>query len=222
MIIDYQKAFDRVNHDKLVEVMEKAGIPELERRLIINLYWNQKAAVRWDSDITRNVNINRGVRQGCILSPILFNLYSEFMISEALEEEEGVKLNGVNINNLRYADDAALVAYSKTNLQNMLDKLKETGKKYGMSINVKKTKVMVVSKAGKIQCQITLDNNVLEQVSQYKYLGSWITEDARCDTEIKARIAMAKQAFWNNKELMRGNIRMKTKLRILNCYVFQH
>ena len=74
--IDYQKAFDRVNHDKLVELMEKAGIPELERRLIINLYWNQKAAVRWDSDITRNVNINRGVRQGCILSPILFNLYS--------------------------------------------------------------------------------------------------------------------------------------------------
>ena len=83
--VGYQKAFDRVRHDKLLEVMEKAGIPELERRLIINLYWKQQAAVRWDNEISRYVNIKSGVRQGCIISPILFNLYSEFMIAEALE-----------------------------------------------------------------------------------------------------------------------------------------
>src|SRR5437867_11304700 len=98
----------------------------------------------------------------------------------------------------------------------MLDKLSETCNNYGMAINVKKTKAMVVSKRGKIKCQVTLDNKTLEQVSRYKYLGSWITDGARCVNEIKTRIALAKEAFWKNKELMRINIRSRTKLKILN------
>src|SRR6188508_3249540 len=93
--------------------MEKAGIPELERRLIINLYWKQQAAVKWDNEISRYVNIKSGVRQGCIISPILFNLYSEFMIAEALEHEDVIKFNGINVTNLKYADDAVLVANSR-------------------------------------------------------------------------------------------------------------
>ena len=64
--------------------MEKAGIPELERRLVINLYWRQHAAVRWDGEVGREVVVERGVRQGCVISPLLFNLYSEFMIKEAV------------------------------------------------------------------------------------------------------------------------------------------
>ena len=68
--MDYQKAFDRVKHDKLTEVMEKAGVPELERRLITNLYWRQSAAVKWDGEISRDVKIEKGVRQGCV-TPLL-------------------------------------------------------------------------------------------------------------------------------------------------------
>src|SRR5688572_14257763 len=190
--IDYQKAFDRVSHDKLVEIMEKAGIPELERRLIINLYWDQEANIRWENETTRTIKTRKEVRQGCILSPILFKLFSEFMISEALDEVEGILFNEVNITNFRYADDAVLAAYSKKKLQMMLDKLNMTCNKYGMAINVKKTKVMVVCKNGKIKCNVTLDKKILEQVSHYKYLGSCITEDARCEEEIKTRIAMAR------------------------------
>jgi hypothetical protein len=129
----YQKAFDRVRHDKLLEVMEKAGISELERRLIINLYWKQQAAVRWDNEISRYVNIKSGIRQGCIISPILFNLYCEFMIAETLEHEDGIKFNGINVTNLRYADDAVLVANSRKKLQKMLDKLNIACKIYGMA-----------------------------------------------------------------------------------------
>src|SRR5437867_4897837 len=138
--IDYQKAFDRVRHEKLVEIMKNAGIPELERRLIINLYWEQQAMVRWENDTTRTFKIRRGVTQGCILSPILFNLYSEFMIAEALDGMKGVQFNGFNITNFRYAVDAVLPAYSKQRLQAMLDKLNETCHNFGMAINVKKTK----------------------------------------------------------------------------------
>ena len=121
--VDYQKAFDRVKHDKLVEVMEKAGIPELERRLIINLYWKQRAVVRWDTETSREIKVERGVRQGCVISPLLFNLYSEFMIREAMEETEGISIGGANFTGLRYADDAVLAADNKKKLQKMIDKL---------------------------------------------------------------------------------------------------
>ena len=90
--VDFQKSFDRVKHDKLVEVMEKAGIPELERRLIINLYWKQRAVVRWDTETSREIKVERVVRQGCVISPLLFSLNSKFMIREAMEEIEGISI----------------------------------------------------------------------------------------------------------------------------------
>src|SRR3989442_2140284 len=106
--VDYQKAFDRVRYDKLAEVMVKASMPDLERRLIINLYWRQHAAVRWDGKVSNEVEIERGVRQGCVISPMLFNLYSEFMIQEAMEGVEGSGFGGVNITNLGYANGGGL------------------------------------------------------------------------------------------------------------------
>ena len=102
MFLNYQKAFDRVKHDKLVQVMKKAGVPELEKRLIINLYWRQNAAVKWDGGVSRDVK----VRQGGIVSPRLFNLYSEYMMMEAMEGLAGVKFGKNNIMNIRYADNA--------------------------------------------------------------------------------------------------------------------
>src|SRR3989442_14319734 len=186
--------------------MEKAGIPDLERRLIINLYWRQHAAVRWDGEVSREVDVGRGVRQGCVISPILFNLYSEYMIKEAMENVEGIKFNEINITDLRYAGDAVLVADKRKNMQKMIDRLNKTCKAYGMEINVKKTKVMIINGTekpkGMQQC-ITLNKVPLEQVTRFKYFGSWITEDARSGEDIRARVGMAKAAFWRNKELIR-------------------
>ena len=128
------------------------------------------------------------------------------MIKEALENEEGIKFNGVN--DLRYAGDAMLVADKSKNMQKMIDRLNETCKAYGMEINVKKTKVMIMNKKEKqkgIQSCIML-NVILEQVTRFKYLGRWITENAKSDEDIRARVGMAKAAFWQNKELMRRNI----------------
>lgn len=274
--VDYQKAFDRVKHDKLTEVMEKAGLPELERRLIINLYWKQNAAVRWEGESSRDIKVERGVRQGCVISPLLFNLYSEFMIREALkdvegiiseldgikveaggvvkmrrkgiqkskggvknlkvdteriEEEEvdpldiyndmvGINIGGVNITDLRYADDAVLVADKRRKMQRMLDRLNASCKEYGMEINIKKTKVMIMNAKGRIKTTLKLDGVDLERVTRFKYLGSWITDDSRCEVDLRARVELARVAFWQNKELMRRNIRFKTKLKILNTYVF--
>ena len=89
-----------------------------------------------------------------------------------------------------------------------------------MEVNVNKTKIMVFNKSGNVQCSITASGTNLEQVSQYKYLGSWITDDWRCELDIKTILAMAKDAFWKHKELLRGNVSLEVKKRMLNCYVF--
>src|SRR3989442_5378491 len=105
-------------------------------------------------------------------------------------------------------------------MQKMIDRLSTTCKANGMEINVKKTKVMIMDGTAEpkgMQRFITLNNVPLEQVSHFKYLGSWITEYARSDEYIRARVGMAKAAFWQNKELMRSNIRLSTKMKILNC-----
>ena len=88
--------------------------------------------------------MERGVRQGCVISPLLFNLYSVFMIKEAMEGMEGVGFNGINVTNLRYADDAVLVVARRKKMQKMIDRLSEICKVYEMEINVKKTKVMIM------------------------------------------------------------------------------
>ena len=102
----------------------------------------------------------------------------------------------------------------------MLDRLNETCKEYGIEINVKKTKVMMMNGAGRIKQEVTLNGVPLERVTCFKYLGSWITDDAKSDDDIRARVGLAMAEFWQNKELMRRNIRFKTKLKILNTYVF--
>ena len=87
------------------------------------------------------MKVERGVRQGCVISPLLFNLYSEFMMKEAIEDMEGINFNGINITDIRYADDAVLVADKRKKMQKMVDSLNDTCRAYGMEINVKKTKV---------------------------------------------------------------------------------
>ena len=120
------------------------------------------------------------------------------MINEAMENVEGIKFNGVNITDLRYADDAVLVADKRKKMQ-MIDSLNTTCEAYGMEINVKKTKVMIMTGTVKpkgMQRCITLNNVPLEQVTPFRYLGSWITEVARSNEDIRARVGMAKAAFW--------------------------
>ena len=137
LMLYYQKAFDMVKHDKLVEVMKKTGIPELEIRLITNLYWKQQAVVKTAEGLSNSVNIQQGVRQGCILSPILFNLYSEWMTKEIEENTEGIKINGDIIRDCRYADDAAMLADTTEKLQKSVDILESVCTDYGMKINTK-------------------------------------------------------------------------------------
>ena len=166
--IDYTKAFDRVKHDMLFEILSKAGVPDKEINIIKSLYLQQKATVRYENETSEEITIKRGVRQGCILSPCLFNIYTEYLIREALEDGEGININGQNITNIRYADDTIILAESEQQLQHMIDKLDATCEQYGMAMNAKKTKTMIVEKTPEKQCEVNVKGQRLTQVKQYK------------------------------------------------------
>ncbi len=166
-----------MNHNKLIDVLRKYEIPSEEIRIISSIYWNQVAYVRTNKGMSKQISIKKGVRQGCILSPVLFNLYSEELINEALEDEEGVKLNGIGITNIRYADDTILIADSEDKLQRMLNKVVDACSNFGMELNVKKTKVMVIEKMPSSIIEVKVNNNNLEQLQNYMYLGAYISSD---------------------------------------------
>ena len=119
------------------------GIPDHLTCLLRNLYAGQEATVRTGHETTDWFQIGKGVRQGCVLSPCLFNFYAEYIMRNAgLEEEQaGIKIVGRNINNLRYADDITLMAESEE-LNSHLMKVKEESEKAGLKLNIQKTKIM--------------------------------------------------------------------------------
>ena len=122
--IDYEKAFDRVKHEKLYEVLTAMNFDGKDVRIIANLYWGQVAVVRTKKGNSRNITIKRGTRQGCVLSPYLFNLLTE-MISREVNPTWDVSVGGKRLSNLRCADDTALMAESETELQRILNRVKE-------------------------------------------------------------------------------------------------
>ena len=135
---------------------------------------------------------------------------------------KGINVGGTNYNNLRYADDTALLAGNEKELSDLTSKINEVGKLFGMKINVKKTKAMVVSKKpNSPKINIAIDGQHIEQVTSYMYLGSLITEDGRSEKEIKRRIMIAQSTFTNMRTLLscRG-INLKTRLRAIKLYIW--
>jgi uncharacterized membrane protein len=219
--VDYEKAFDRVNWVKMMEILLDIGVDWRDRRLIWNLYNRQMAYVKIGENLSEGCAIGRGVRQGCSLSPLLFIIYDEALTREAINNiEKGVKVGGKMIKAIRYADDKAIVSSTEEGLQVLMDNLNEVTKKYGMKINVKKTKVMCIARKKVDKMKIEIDGQLVEQVSQFKYLGSVISEDGYCKTDIKSRIAQGKCAFMEKKGLLTGNLRVELKIRMIKCLIW--
>ena len=130
--------------EQLWKILKVMGIPDHLTCILRNLYAGQEATVRTGHRTTYWFQIGKGVRQGCILSPCLFNLYAEYIMRHAgLDEAQaGIKFARRNINNLRYADNTTLTAESKEKLKNLLIKVKEESEKAGLNLNIQKTKIM--------------------------------------------------------------------------------
>ena len=161
------------------------GIPDHLTCLLRNLYARQEATVRMGNGPTDWFQIGKGVRQGCILSPCLFNFYAEYIMRNAgLEKvQAGIKIARRNINNLRYADDTTLMAESEEKLNSLLMKVKEESEKVGLELNFQKMKIMTSGPITSWQ----IDG---ETVADFIFLGSKITADGDCSHEIKRRYSL--------------------------------
>ena len=161
------------------------------------------------------------MRQGCVLSPDLFALYGENILQE-IEDLEGIIVGGVNINNVRYVDDTVLMADTEEKLQLMVEKVNDISEANGLRMNMKKTETMVVTKKKQApECNITINGKIIKQVKKFVYLGSTITEDAKCKSEIMKRINIARSNFNNMKKILTNNkITIKTKKNIIRTYVW--
>ena len=181
--IDYAKAFDCVDHNKLRKILKETGIPGHLTCLLRNLYAGQEATVRTGHGTTDWSQVGKGVRQGCILSPCLFNLYAEYIVRNAgLDETQaGIKIAGRNINKLRYADDTTLMAESEEELKSLLMKVKEESEKVGLKVSIQKTKMVASSPITPWQ----IDGETVETVAEFIFWGSKITADGDCSHELK-------------------------------------
>ena len=155
-----------------------------------------------------------------LLNKLKLKSYTELIFRE-FEGMKGVNIGGRNINNLRYADDTALLSDNSHNLQQLVTAVKEGSEAKGLNMNVHKTKTMVISRTENVQTDITADAEILEQLKQMKYLGQTITPDGRSDKEIQIRIAMAKTRFESMSKLFTSKqLSINLRLRMLTCYIY--
>ena len=163
--------------------------------------------------------IGKGVRQGCILSPCLFNFYAEYIMRNAgLEEAQAeIKISRRNINNLRNAEDTTLMAESEEELKSLLVKVKEESEKVGLKLNIQKTKIIASSPITLWQ----IDRETVETVADFIFLGSKITPDGDSSHEIKRRLLLGRKVMTNLESIFKSrDVTLPTKVHLIKAMVF--
>ena len=209
--IDYAKAFDYVDHNKLWKILKEMGIPDHLTCLLTNLYAGQEATVRTGHGTTHWFQIGKGVREGCLLSPCLFNVYAQYIMRNAgLEEAQaGIKIARRNISSLRYADDTTLMAESEEELKSLLIKVEVES---GLKLNIQKMKIMASGPITSWQ----IDGGTVETVTHFIFLGSKITVDGDCSHEIKRDLTLGRKAMTNLDSVLKSrDIILPTKVKAM-------
>ncbi len=189
LFIDLEKAYDRVPRKKLWDVLKEYGIHGRLLAAIQSLYNNCKSCVRINGSNSDYFQVQVGLCQGCVLSPLLFIVFMD-KISRISDNPAGIEIGNVKVDSLLFADDVARLSTSEEGLQEALNQFDETCSTFGMKISTKKTELMTVSREPK-QCNLQLNNNPLNQVSKFKYLGVQFSSDGKQNGEIDRRIGTA-------------------------------
>ena len=195
------------------------GIPDHLTCLLRNWYAGQEATVRIGHGTTDWFQTRKGVCQGYILSPCLFNLYTEYITWHARldETQAGIKIAGRNINNLSYADDTTLMAESEEELKGLLMKVKEDSEKVGLKLNIQKTKIMTLSPITSWQ----IEGKQWETVRDFIFFNSKITVDCDCSHEIKRHLLLGRKVMTKLDSILKSrDITLPTKVPSSQSYGF--
>ena len=201
------------------KILKEMGIPDHLTFLLRNLYAGQEATVRAKHETTDWFQTGKGVHQGCMLSPCLFNLYAEYIMlnSELNESQAGIKIAGRNINDLRYADNTTLMAESEEELKSLLMRVKEESEKVGLKLNFQKTKIMASSPITSWH----MDGETVETVTNFIFVGSKITADSDFSREIKRHLLLERKAMTNLDRILKSrDITLSTKVCLVKSMVF--
>jgi len=205
-----------------MKILKMIKIDYRDRRIIRELYKHQMTSIKI-KESKREAAIRKGVREGCNLSPLLFNIYLEQAINECKEYCTGIKINGVRIQMLSFADDIAIIAQDEINLKRALESLDVILKStYKMKINRgEKTEVMVCSKDFEI-INIKIDDNALKQVPKFKNLSSIFTKDVKNKEDIIQQMKEGEVMFNNKMQLLcLNNLSLETKKKLIKSCIWR-
>ena len=194
------------------------GAPDHFTCLLRNLYAGQEAKVRAGHE-TDWFQFGKGVCQGCILSPCLFNLHGEYIMQNARldEAQDGIKIARRNINNLRNVDDTTLMAENEEELKSLLMKVKEESEKVGLKLNIQKTKIMASCPSTSWQ----IDGEIVETMTDFILGGSKITADGDCSHKIKRRLLLGRKVMTNQDSILKSrDITLPTEVHLVKAMVF--
>jgi hypothetical protein len=190
--LDIKKAYDTVWREGLWEKLSNVGIDGKILNVIKNMYEKVQSCVVINNRPSSWFSIDVGLRQGCVLSPLLFLIFINDLLRELKESGMGVTASGIQVSNLAFADDIALLANTKEDLQAMLQIAERYARKWKFTFNTKKCKVMVFNRVGE-NPDVFLDGDRLEVVKAYKYLGVWFDTNITWKLHKETILAKAKR-----------------------------
>lgn len=214
--VDFNKAFDTLEHRFIWDALKRQGVHAKYIRILKNVYTNSTAQVKLES-IGEEFPVERGVRQGDPISPKIFSAVLEMIFRNLDWTNKGLNINGENLSHLRFADDLILFSENPKTLETMLQQLAKESEKAGLSMNLTKTKVMSNSSQTE---PITINNETIEYVREYVYLGQLISIEECMQKEIERRIANTWKRYWSLGEVMKNkDISMKNKRTVYNMCI---
>jgi hypothetical protein len=216
VFVDFEKAFDSIHRESFWKILRYYGIPEKLVSLLIALYENTEFCVRTNEGSTRYFHIKSGVKQGCVLSPLLFVLVIDYVLRDCTGFSIQLRDNKL-LADLDFVDDIILMETKKKKLQDLLDVIREKASLIGLKVNSGKTKSMATSDS---PLDIRCGDTAVEQVVEFKYLGNTVERTGSSEKEVQSRIGQASGAFNRLKPVWRSKkYSTKLKLRLFNSNV---
>lgn len=214
--VDFTKAFDSIEHPFLWQSLKNNNINEKFIRVVKKIYDNSEAQVRIDNDVGRKFKIRRGIKQGDPLSPKQFTSTLEYILN-SLDKSKGVKIENDYLIQLSFADDVAIISDNLKKLEEILSDLDEKSRKIGLSISYEKTKILTNIENN--TQHLTINNNQVDFVKSFKYLGQEISFENSTELIINNRISAAWKSFWSHKKFFKSKLPMFHKKRLFDACV---